>query len=221
MAHNTPVIKVALADDHVLMRNGLTKIINGFPKCKVVAEANNGKELVIVIQQGTIPDVIILDINMPVMDGFKTAEWLFDHFPKIHILMLSMYDSELSMIRLIRSGVKGFLKKDVGPTELESAIDSVMGSGFYYASEASNNLMNVVRQNLIDQHELREIMLSDREIEFLRFCSTELSYKEISHKMSLNPRAIEYFRRELSIKLGVQTRVGLVLVAIRHGLIHL
>ena len=120
------LIKVALADDHILLRNALASLIDRFENCKVVMQASNGKELSIAISKDNLPDVVLLDLNMPEMNGFETATWLRDNHPSLHVLMLTMYDSELTLIRLLQAGVKGFLKKDIHPNELKYAIHSVI-----------------------------------------------------------------------------------------------
>src|SRR5688500_3154501 len=106
-------IRVTLADDHILLRNALAALIDSFEECTIINQSGNGKEMINAVTAGIIPDVAILDLNMPEMDGFETAEWLHKNFPQVHILMLTMYDSELSLIRLLQTGVKGFLKKDI------------------------------------------------------------------------------------------------------------
>src|SRR5215831_1740340 len=119
MSDKINYIKVGLADDHVLLRTALATLIDGFGDCKVVLEADNGKQFLNELKDDQFLDVAILDLNMPVMDGFDLAKFLQESFPRIHVLMLTMYDAELSLIRLLQSGVKGFLKKDVTPTELK------------------------------------------------------------------------------------------------------
>ena len=111
-----PKIKIAMVDDHVLLRNALASLINGFDNCKVVSQANNGQEFIKGLHISSLPDVVLLDLNMPVMDGFDTVTCLKDNYPTIHVLMLTMYDSELTLIRLLQAGVKGFLKKDIEPS---------------------------------------------------------------------------------------------------------
>ena len=111
-----PNIKVALADDHVLLRNALSGLIDGFGNCHVILQCSTGKELQEQILKGIRPDVVLLDLNMPDMNGYETAAWLQQDHPAINVLMLTMYDSELSMIKLLQSGVKGFLKKDIATT---------------------------------------------------------------------------------------------------------
>ena len=132
-------IKVALADDHVLLRNALSSLIDNFENCKVIHQSSNGNELIHQIKTGERPDLVLLDLNMPDMNGYETAIHLRDHYPEINVLMLTMYDSELALIRLLQAGVKGFLKKDIHPDELRYAIHSVVQSGFYYSHNATGN----------------------------------------------------------------------------------
>src|SRR5688572_26698624 len=112
MKDNSNKISVALVDDHVLLRSALASLIDNFEDCKVVLQVSNGRELIDKIKNGWIPNVILLDLNMPEMDGIETAKWMQENQPDIHVLMLTMYDSELALIRLLQAGVKGFLKKD-------------------------------------------------------------------------------------------------------------
>src|ERR1051326_965251 len=159
MENNTSYIKVALADDHVLLRNALAALINSFGDCRVINESNNGKELVNFLKKGSIPDVTVLDLNMPEMDGFEVARFIQKNFPKVHVLMLTMYDSELTLIRLLQAGVKGFLKKDIEPCELKFAIHSVMQSGYYYSTKTAGILANLFRNNARENLLLRNSML--------------------------------------------------------------
>jgi two-component system, NarL family, invasion response regulator UvrY len=163
-----PIIKVSLADDHVLLRSALAALIDSFGNCKVIHQCSNGKELSEKIAEGYIPDVILLDLNMPEMNGFETASWLQEHYPQIHVLMLTMYDSELSMIRLLQAGVKGFLKKDVPPSELHFAIHSVFQSGYYYSSHSTGKLVNLFRNHPEGNLSLQKAMLTEQELEFLK-----------------------------------------------------
>jgi DNA-binding NarL/FixJ family response regulator len=214
-------IKVALADDHTLLRNALATLIDGFEDCRVINQCGNGKELINAVTAGIVPDVIILDLNMPVIDGFETAEWMNKNFPDIRILMLTMYDSELSLIRLLQTGVRGFLKKDIHPSELKFAIHSVMQSGFYYSNHTTGKLVNLFRNNKEGHMNLNHVILSEQEISFLKLACSDLTYKEIAQKMGLNPRSIDTLRDHLFIKLDVKSRVGLAIIALRNGVVTL
>jgi two-component system invasion response regulator UvrY len=214
-----PTIKIALIDDHVLLRNALATLINNFDDCRVVIQASNGKELIDHISKGNIPDIVVLDLNMPEMDGLETAKWLQDKHPATHVLMLTMYDSELALIRLLQAGVKGFLKKDIHPSELHFALQSVMQSGYYYSHTATGRLMNLFKKQGDNSTSLEKTLLSENEIRFLQLASTEMTYKEIAMDMQLSPRAVDNLRDILFEKLNVKSRVGLVMYATKHGVV--
>src|ERR1044071_9423055 len=122
----TSKIKVALADDHVLLRRGLANLIDSFDEYTVIFEADNGLDLQKKITKENLPDLVLLDINMPKMDGFTTAQWLRQTFPLVKIMALSMYDNENSVIRMFKAGATGYILKDCEPHELKAALDSIM-----------------------------------------------------------------------------------------------
>jgi DNA-binding NarL/FixJ family response regulator len=211
-------IKVALADDHILLRDALASLINTFENCRVIFTASNGMEAVEKIKNNQIPHVLILDLNMPLMDGFETSSFVHDHCPDIHVLMLTMYDTDLTLIRLLKAGVRGFLKKDVHPDELRFALRSVVESGYYYSHNVTGKLVNMFR-NTLEDASVKKSMLTEQELEFLRLCCTEHTYKEIAETMNLNPRTVDNLREGLFTRLEIKSRVGLVMYALRHGLI--
>jgi two-component system, NarL family, invasion response regulator UvrY len=213
------IIKVALADDHVLLRNALAQLVDSFGTCKTINQSSTGKELTAYLAQCTVPDVVLLDLNMPEMDGFETAFWLQQHYPRVHVLMLTMYDSDLSLIRLLQAGVKGFLKKDIHPEELKFAIETVVQAGYYYSSHTTGKLVNLFRKGNDNNNALQSAMLTEQELEFLKQACSDLTYKEIAMKMHLNPRSVDTLRDQLFTKLDVKSRVGLAMVALRHGVV--
>ncbi|MEP6677295.1 MAG: response regulator transcription factor [Ferruginibacter sp.] len=219
MDKKNTLIKVAMADDHVLLRDALANLINNFNNCRVTIASNNGKELTQAIANGQVPDVVILDLNMPVMNGYDTALWLQKNQPGIKILMLTMYDSEIALIRLLQSGVKGFLKKDIHPNELQFAIQQVVQSGFYYSQNTTGRLAGLFRRGDDNELALQKSILGDIEIEFLKLSCTEMTYKEIASSMNLNPRSVDNLRDNLFSKLDVKSRIGLAMYAIKHGLV--
>jgi two-component system, NarL family, invasion response regulator UvrY len=215
MEKEDPIIRIVLVDDHVLFRNALAALINKFDNCAVIAEAGNGCELIKVIDSGAVPDLLILDLNMPQMDGFDTAKWIKAHHPEINILILTMYDTEITMIRLLQAGVKGFLKKNASPWDLESAIRNVMQSGYCYTSNMSGKLINLFRKSQ-EQSAIMNSMLSDMEMTFLKYSCTDMTYSEIADEMNVKPRIVELIRDKLFKKLGVNSRQGLAMNSIRH-----
>lgn len=214
-------IKIGLADDHVLLRNALARLISGFGNCEVIAEAANGMELLQQLQKNNLPDVVLLDLNMPVMDGFETAAWLHNSYPSVRVLMLTMYESDQALIRLLQLGVKGFLKKDIQPDELAMAIRSVVQYGFYYSQQVSGKMANLFRSKNSGNMVLESAMLSTDEFTFLKLAASDLTYKEIAAAMNLNPRAIDSLRDHLFEKLEIKSRVGLAMFAIRQGIVAL
>jgi DNA-binding NarL/FixJ family response regulator len=221
MEKKTTLIKVSLVDDHILLRNALAALIDSFGNCKVIHQSGNGKEMTEAIAGNLVPDVAILDLNMPEMDGFETAQWLQKNFPQIHVLMLTMYDSELSLIRLLQAGVKGFLKKDIHPSELKHAIHSVIQSGFYYSNHTTGKLANLFKSKQDGSMYLNSVLLTEQELQFLKLACSDLTYKEIAQQIGLNPRTIDTLRDHLFSKLGVRSRVGLAIVAIKNGIVTL
>jgi DNA-binding NarL/FixJ family response regulator len=213
------LIKVAMADDHILLRNALATLINNTGKCRVIYEAGNGKELIDKIKPDNFPDVIILDLNMPIMDGQETANYLQQNHPEIKVLMLTMFDSDLALIRLLKAGVKGFMKKDIHPSELLYAIQTTHEHGYYYSPQTSSKLAGLFRDTDDKNKSLDKIMLTDGEIEFLKLACTELTYKEIAFSLKMNPRAIDGMRDNLFTKLDIKSRVGLAMYTIRHGIV--
>ncbi|HVZ95302.1 MAG TPA: response regulator transcription factor [Chitinophagaceae bacterium] len=211
------MIKVVLADDHILLRQGLANLIEDFGNYKVLFQADNGKDFLEKLDRINTPDIVLMDINMPVMDGYETALWLKENIPGIKVLALSMYDDEMSIIRMFRAAVKGYILKDCDPAELKQALNAVMTKGFYYSDLVTGVFVNSVTKE--DEGISKVVDLSSKEVTFLKLCSTEMTYKEIAGEMNLSPRTIDGYRDELCVKLGVKTRIGLVMYAIRSGII--
>ncbi len=218
---NTKKCKILLADDHVLLRDALSSLISSFEEFTVINSVGNGRELMALMADGVKPDLILLDLNMPLMDGFETAKWLAREHPDLNILILTMYDSEIALIRLLQSGVKGFLKKDAHPSELRYALKSVADGGYYYSHNTTGKLASLFQKNNENQSFIQKAMLSDIEIEFLRLASTDMTYKEIAYNMKITPRAIDGYRDTLFEKLDVKSRVGLAIYAVKNGIVTL
>lgn len=211
---------IALVDDHILLRNGLADLIRklGF---NVVLEADNGKAFTEKLRKDEQPDVALLDINMPEMDGYETALWIKKNRPEIRVLALSMYDDENAIIRMLKNGARGYILKDCEPSELKAAIEALIEKGYYYSEMVTGRLIHSI--NHLDEPEhstVKEVLgLNQREIEFLKLCCTEMTYKEIADKMCLSPRTIDGYRDALFEKLNLKSRVGLVLFAIKSGIV--
>lgn len=212
-------IEVALADDHILLRNALANLIDTFENCKVIYQANNGKELIDLVKTNRPPDILLLDVSMPTMDGYDTAAWFNKHCPSTIVLILTMYNSENLLIRLLNAGVRGFLRKDIHPTDLKNAIASVVNSGFYCSYETSGTLANLIRHSDRNNSVIKQVTFSDREVVFIKLVCTEMTYKEIAMSMKLTPRGVDKLRDHLFEKCQVKSRIGLALVAFKQGMV--
>jgi DNA-binding NarL/FixJ family response regulator len=194
----------------MLIAKAVASMINSFEGFHVLYEVENGSLLAEKFKiPSNIPDIILLDISMPVMNGFETAAWLKNNYPKPLVMALSMQDDELSLLNMIRNGAKGYMVKNSHPKELELALQTLIKTNVYFPAWATSKIM----QTMTNQE--GEVKLSDREREFLSYVCTELTYKEISDKMFCSPRTVEGYRDALFEKLNVHTRVGLAMVAIK------
>lgn len=206
---------VVIADDHVLIAKAIAEIIEKIPNYHVLYEVENGQQL----QErfnipGNIPDIVLLDVSMPVMDGFETAAWLKKDHPGVYILALSMQDDEATLIRMIKNGAHGYLLKNIHPTELEKALDILVTTGHYFPDWVTSKLIkNISGETTITP----TIGLSDREKELLQYVCSEMTYKEIGEKMFCSPRTVESYRDSLFEKLSLKSRVGLAVFALKNG----
>lgn len=210
---------ISLVDDHVLLRNGLASLVQRLGH-HVVFEADNGKDFAEKLNKEELPHLVLMDINMPEMDGYETTQWLKQTHPDIKVLALSMYDNEASIIRMLKCGAKGYILKDSEPAELRAAIDDVMKKGFYYSELVSGKLINAINKIEDEGTDINTVNnLNERETDFLKYACTEMTYKEIADKMFVSPRTIDGYRDALFEKLNVKTRVGLVMFAIKNGIV--
>ncbi len=211
---------IALADDHVLLRKGLASLLEDL-EFEVLFEADNGREFIEKLRTHKHPQVVLMDINMPEMDGYDTTLWLKKNQPDIKVLALSMFNDENAIIRMLKSGAKGYLLKDSSPSELKAAIQSLVAKGFYYSELVTGTLIHTI--NHIDDPEnaaVKEMLgLNERELEFLKLICTELTFKEIAEKMNVSPRTVDGYRDVLLEKLQCKTRIGLVIFAIKNGIV--
>ncbi len=212
--------KVAITDDHTLLRTGLTGLVNSFTNFTVVLQAGNGKELQKLLDPKDLPDIVMMDINMPEMDGYDTAQWLRSTYPQVNILALSMMDTESAIIRMIKNGARGYVLKDAEPGELNEALNSVMTKGYYYNDLVTGKLIFSINKLGSEENEIKSLMnLSEKEVAFLKLVCTDLTYKEIADQMNIGIRTVDGYRDTLFSKLQVRSRVGLVLFAIKNNLV--
>lgn len=212
-------IQVAIADDHTLLRKALARLINTFEGYTILFEAENGKDLRNKIIQYQVPDIVVLDVNMPEIDGFETTKWLQKNYPQVKVLALSMLSDELSIIKMFRLGAKGYLLKNTEPEEFKLALDSIINKNVYLSEYVSGKLISGL-MNKADQ-DPEQVVLNEKEREFLRWVCTDLSYKEIGEKMYVSARTADDYRQSLFTKLKVHSRVGLAIYAIKNGIVEI
>jgi DNA-binding NarL/FixJ family response regulator len=205
----TEKILIAIVDDHTLFRDGVASLMGEFEELQVVFEAENGEHMQQMLTRHPQPQVILMDINMPVMDGYLATKWIKDHHPQIKVLALSMFEDDKAVIRMIKSGAGGYVLKESKPRELLEAIKTINNKGVYINEMVSGKLIRTIAEDGSPD-------LSRKEFEFLRLCCSELTYKEIADKMFVSPRTVDNYRESLFQKLSLKTRTGLVLYAIQN-----
>ncbi len=209
---------VAIVDDHLLLSGSLEKLINTFDGFNVLFHASNGKELQHKLKAHTVsPDIILLDINMPVMDGFETAAWLTKNHPDIKFLALSMEDDEKVILKMLQNGAKGYLLKDIHPDKLEVALLEVMERGYYHSEKVAATLLHSIQPS----NKNEEVKFKENELIFLQLACSEMTYKEIADIMNLSPKTIDGYRQELFNRLNIKNRVGLVIYALKNNIIEI
>lgn len=207
---------IVIVDDHILIAKAISSILSNFDNFEVLYECENGKQLQEKLKfKQNIPNIILLDISMPIMDGFETALWLKENHPNIKIMALSMQDDDQSVLKMIKNGAHGYLLKNTHPAELEKAINKLLQDGFFYPDWASKIVFNSLNHN--SKSNVPIIKFSDREKEFLKYSVTEMNYKEIADIMCCSPRTVESYRDSLFEKLEIKTRVGLAVYALKNG----
>lgn len=212
------IIHIGLADDHQLFLKSLSLMLHSFGNYKVVVEALNGKELCDKLPGiEPPPDIILIDVNMPVMDGPAATKQISTHYPGIKLVALSMNNEDSTIINMLRSGCCAYLLKDTHPDELEKALDEIHMKGYYNADAANINF----RRLLFAEKQQNGNKITDKELNFLKYACTDMTYKQIAHEMKLSERTIDGYRESLFGKLQVQSRVGLAMEALRRGLIKL
>ena len=221
-------IKVAIADDHALFRKGVIKLLDP-ERYELLFDVSNGKEVIEKISQNNnnIPDIIIIDLEMPEMNGYDLVTWLRNHYPAVKVLIVSMVDREEAIVRMLKLGVKGYLSKDIEPEDLHAALQSINNKNYYYTDFITNKLVHAIQneeQPIEGRHRFLHNQeswdsLNDRQKEFVRYACTEMIYEEIAEKMCVSPKTIDGYRDIVFERLDVKSRVGLVLYAIKNKLV--
>jgi len=213
------IIKVAIADDHKIFRKGVILSLRPFTNLKFVLEAENGDELLKGIPEAD-PDVVLMDLRMPGKDGIETTKMLTKLYPKIKVVVLTMYEDERFVYHLMENGANGYLLKNAEPQDIRRAVMDVYEKGYYL-----NNFVNRIllkrshaRQKVVPSLN-SEITLSDKEKDVLRYICMEFTAQEIAKKMSISARTVEAIKDRLMERFGSKNTAGLVFFAVKNNLV--
>ncbi|TCD17496.1 response regulator transcription factor [Pedobacter psychrodurus] len=205
-------ISIAIVDDHTLFRSGLASLLEEFDDINITFEAVNGLDLQAKMNNHQQVQLVLMDINMPVMDGFAATKWVKTNHPNVHVLALSMLEDEKAIIGMLKAGAGGYMLKESTPSDLLTAIKVIVDKGFYVNELVSGRLLVALKDD-------QKPVFSARELTFLQYCSTELTYKEIADLMYVSPRTVDNYRESLFAKLNIKSRTGLVVYGIKNNLI--
>jgi two-component system, NarL family, invasion response regulator UvrY len=234
MALNSEKIKLALTDDHNLFRKGLIKLINlknEDEKYTILFEADGGEQLKQLIDPENLPDIMLMDIAMPLTeDGFAAVSWVRKTHPGVDILVISMIETEEAIVRMLRMGVKGYLSKDIEVGDLHAALEQIYSKGHYYTDFLTGKLVHALNNdgtfkpeqlNATPEEDPELKLLTKNEVEFLKLSATEQTYQQVAEIMGLSHKTVDGYRDALFKKLKITSRVGLALFAVKHGLVKL
>jgi DNA-binding NarL/FixJ family response regulator len=213
------IVKYIIADDHKIFRQGLRLALSDDHKLKFIAEAGNGVELMELLERQK-PDVILLDLKMPEMDGFEAVKLIREKYPEIKVIILTMHDDEQFILHLMEAGANGYLVKNADPEEIKMAIHSSYESGYYFSDLVSNVMLrSLMHKNKAQPKFKAEIVLAEKEKEVLKLICEGHTATEIGKVIFLSPRTVEGIRAKLLEKIGVRNTAGLVMYAAKNGIV--
>jgi DNA-binding NarL/FixJ family response regulator len=215
----TQKIAIAIVDDHTLFRQGLAYLLTESNEIEVVFDAGDGAEMIRKLPMQALPDVILMDITMPVMDGYESTRWIKQNYPQIKVLALSMFEEDTPIINMLKSGAGGYMLKQAKAADLINAIKTIEKQTFFINDLVSGKLLNNIQNNLPVKQS--KIQVSANELKFLELCCSDLTYKEIADIMNLSPFTINNYREALFEKFETKSRTGLVISALKSNLIKL
>lgn len=202
-------IRIGIADDHQLFVKSVSLLLHAIGGFEVVLEAANGHALMDALAKSNQPpDIILLDVNMPLMNGIETAAALIKTYPLIKVVALSMNTDDISLIGMIRNGCCAYLMKDISPAELQKALEEVHSKGYYNSENMQHNMHKLMTQNTQD-------LFSEKELQFIKLACSDDTYREIAQQMKVSERSVDMYREKVFEKLGVSSRTGMALEAVR------
>ncbi len=214
--HGKSLIKIAVADDHIMLRETLCNIIDTWENCKVILQADNGKHFMTQLDPKNLPDLVLMDLEMPEMAGYETIMTVKKIYPNIKFMVLTMFQSDEAIIRSINVGAQGFFNKASLTVHFKNSVYEMMRTGYAFADHAASRL---VKQAMETGKLTLKNDLSGEELSFLKNVITEKTYQEIADIMIISLRHTEYLRNKMFERFDVQNRIGLATLVIRKGLV--
>jgi len=211
-------VKIALADDHKIVRDGIKTMLESQPEIDVVVEASNGNEILEKIED-TLVDLVIMDISMPEKDGIEATKELKNRYPNVKVLALTMSNDDLHIRQMIQAGASGYVMKSAGRKELKEAIETIMSGQHYFSDEATQSIMMDLVKGKGKSTTPDAVHITDRELEILELIVQEYTNQEIAEKLFISSRTVDAHRRNLLQKTGARNTAGLVKYAFQHNLI--
>jgi DNA-binding NarL/FixJ family response regulator len=208
------IYSVVIVDDHTLLSHAIGEMVNNFQKFKVLYTCKNGQELVDKFSESPkfVPDIVLMDINMPIMNGIETTEWVTKNHPSVSVMGLSVDDVDETIIKMLKAGAVGYLLKDSDKSVLENGLLEIVKNGYFH----TKNITNLLLRFSYGGEEIKKIKLSNKQTEFIQLACSELTYKEIAEEMCVSPKTVDGYRDVVFSKIGVKNRIGLVMYAIKN-----
>jgi len=214
-----PKIKIAIADDYKIYRDGLKVGLSVDENLLVISEADNGDDLMKELEK-EIPDVVLMDLKMPIMDGMEATKLVRKNYPSVKVLVVSMYEDEKFIIHMMENGANGYLLKNAEPDEIRRSIYAVYENGYYFNDVVNKALLKkLVLKNNLKPSFNQNVELTERELQVLKLICEEKTAAEIGKEIFLSPRSVEGIRQRLIEKVGVRNTAGLVMFAAKNGMV--
>lgn len=210
------MIQIAIVDDHTLFRQGIGSLLSEYKEIEILFDAANGLELQEKITRYPLPQVILMDITMPIMNGYETTAWIKQNYPDVRVLALSMFEEDEPIIKMLKSGAGGYVLKESKASDLVYAVKTIATHGIFLNNLVSGKLLRSIQDNTLPKEPASG--LTANETRFLEYCCSELTYKEIADKMFLSPHTIDNYREALFQKFDIKSRTGLVMFALKNNI---
>ncbi len=212
-------IRIAIADDHEIFREGFKLLLRDQTEAQLVGEAENGRELLQLVETAK-PDVVIADIKMPVMDGVDACRAIKKKFPDVQVIALSMFNEDSLIVDMLEAGAKGYLLKNTNKPELLTAVRTVYEGRTYYCSATSDKLTRMIAESKFNPYRNQPIVrFTPRELDIIKLMCQQFTSKEIASKLDLSIRTVESHREKIQEKTGSKNAIGIVIYAIKHELV--